>query len=61
MTIAGAIFCLSFARLPYFQTMGVPTAVAMVVAVAGAGGVAWRCERGGRSHRGRHGRGHGQG
>jgi RND superfamily putative drug exporter len=33
-TIAGAIFCLSFARLPYFQTMGVPTAVAMVVAVA---------------------------
>ncbi|MFV8244724.1 RND family transporter [Mycolicibacterium peregrinum] len=34
LTIAGAIFCLSFARLPYFQTMGVPTAVAMVVAVA---------------------------
>ncbi|OBB23894.1 hypothetical protein A5792_31450 [Mycolicibacterium peregrinum] len=34
MTIAGAIFCLTFARLPYFHTMGVPTAVAMVVAVA---------------------------
>ncbi|OBB21518.1 hypothetical protein A5761_30305 [Mycolicibacterium setense] len=34
LTIAGAIFCLSFARLPYFQTMGVPTAVAMIVAVA---------------------------
>jgi putative drug exporter of the RND superfamily len=34
LTIAGAIFCLSFARLPYFQTMGAPTAVAMVVAVA---------------------------
>ncbi|WP_448334224.1 MMPL family transporter, partial [Streptomyces sp. DSM 41534] len=34
LTIAGAIFCLSFARLPYFQTMGIPTAVAMVVAVA---------------------------
>jgi RND superfamily putative drug exporter len=34
LTIAGAIFCLSFARLPYFQTLGVPTAVAMVVAVA---------------------------
>jgi RND superfamily putative drug exporter len=33
LTIAGAIFCLSFARLPYFQTMGVPTAVAMVAAV----------------------------
>jgi RND superfamily putative drug exporter len=34
LTIAGAIFCLSFARLPYFQTLGAPTAVAMVVAVA---------------------------
>ncbi|MDV3129285.1 RND family transporter [Mycobacterium sp. 21AC1] len=33
LTIAGAIFCLSFARLPYFHTMGIPTAVAMVVAV----------------------------
>ncbi|UNB55907.1 RND family transporter [Mycolicibacterium sp. YH-1] len=34
LTIAGAIYCLSFARLPYFQTLGAPTAVAMVVAVA---------------------------
>ena len=34
LTIAGAIFCLSFARLPYFQTLGIPTAVAMVAAVA---------------------------
>jgi putative drug exporter of the RND superfamily len=34
LTIAGAIFCLSFARLPYFQTLGAPTAVAMVAAVA---------------------------
>ncbi|MBU9763111.1 RND family transporter [Mycobacterium sp. TNTM28] len=33
LTIAGAIFCLSFARLPYFHTMGIPTAVAMVAAV----------------------------
>ncbi|GAT11603.1 transmembrane transport protein MmpL [Mycolicibacterium novocastrense] len=33
MTIAGAIFCLSFTRLPYFQTMGIPTAVGMVIAV----------------------------
>ena len=24
LTIAGAIFCLSFTRLPYFQTMGIP-------------------------------------
>ncbi|MEU9805908.1 RND family transporter [Mycobacterium sp. NPDC050853] len=34
LTIAGAIFCLSFTRLPYFQTMGIPAAVGMVVAVA---------------------------
>lgn len=34
LTIAGAISCLSFARLPYFQTLGIPTAVAMVAAVA---------------------------
>ncbi|WP_191986225.1 RND family transporter [Mycobacteroides salmoniphilum] len=34
LTIAGAIFCLSFTRLPYFQTMGVPAAVGMAVAVA---------------------------
>ncbi|MCV7223074.1 MMPL/RND family transporter [Mycolicibacterium elephantis] len=34
LTIAGAIFCLNFTRLPYFQTMGIPSAVGMVVAVA---------------------------
>ncbi|PQM45851.1 Siderophore exporter MmpL4 [Mycobacterium talmoniae] len=34
LTIAGAIFCLSFARMPYFQTIGVPCAVGMLVAVA---------------------------
>ncbi len=34
LTIAGAIFCLSFTRLPYFQTMGIPCAVGMLVAVA---------------------------
>ena len=34
LTIAGAVFCLSFARLPYFQSMGVPCAVGMLVAVA---------------------------
>ena len=33
LTIAGATFCLSFTRLPYFQTLGVPLAVGMVVAV----------------------------
>lgn len=34
LTIAGAIFCLGFTRMPYFQTMGIPCAVGMVVAVA---------------------------
>jgi len=34
LTIAGAIFCLSFTRLPYFQPLGVPGAVGMLVAVA---------------------------
>jgi RND superfamily putative drug exporter len=34
MTIAGATFCLSFTRLPYFQTLGIPLAVGMTVAVA---------------------------
>ncbi len=34
LTIAGALFCLSFTRMPYFQTMGVPCAIGMFVAVA---------------------------
>jgi putative drug exporter of the RND superfamily len=34
LTIAGAILCLSFTRLPYFQTMGISCAVGMAVAVA---------------------------
>jgi RND superfamily putative drug exporter len=34
LTIAGALFCLSFTRMPYFQTMGIPCAVGMLVAVA---------------------------
>ena len=33
MTIAGATFCLSFTRLPYFQSLGIPLAAGMVVAV----------------------------
>ncbi len=33
LTIAGAVFCLSFTRLPYFQPLGVPCAIGMVVAV----------------------------
>ena len=34
ITIAGALFCLSFTRMPYFQTLGVPCAAGMLVAVA---------------------------
>ncbi|MGV9797060.1 MMPL/RND family transporter [Mycobacterium sp. NPDC003449] len=36
LTIAGATFCLSFARLPYFSTMGAPVAIGMIVVVASA-------------------------
>ncbi len=36
LTIAGATFCLHFTRLPYFQTLGIPLAVGMVVAVGAA-------------------------
>lgn len=36
MTIAGATFCLSLTRLPYFSTLGVPLAIGMVVAVVSA-------------------------
>jgi len=33
LTIAGAVFCLSFTRLPYFQPLGIPCAVGIAVAV----------------------------
>jgi len=36
LTIAGAVFCLTFARQPYFQSMGVPAAVGMLVSVFSA-------------------------
>ncbi|HXB85788.1 MMPL family transporter [Mycobacterium sp.] len=36
MTIAGATFCLHFTNLPYFQTLGIPLAIGMVVVVAAA-------------------------
>lgn len=36
LTIAGATFCLHFTRLPYFQTLGIPLAIGMLVAVATA-------------------------
>src|ERR1700742_2172634 len=34
LTIAGATNCLSFARLPWFNTMGAPVAIGMLVVVA---------------------------
>ncbi|PND54890.1 MMPL family RND transporter [Mycobacterium sp. ENV421] len=34
LTVAGATLCLSFTRLPFFQALGVPCAVAVMVAVA---------------------------
>ncbi|MGE2727105.1 RND family transporter [Mycolicibacterium pulveris] len=36
LTIAGATFCLSFTRLPYFQSLGVPLAIGMVTCVLAA-------------------------
>jgi putative drug exporter of the RND superfamily len=33
LTIAGAVLCLSFTRLPYFQPLGIPNAVGIAVAV----------------------------
>ena len=36
LTIAGAVFCLHFTRLPYFQTLGVPAAIGVLVALVAA-------------------------
>jgi len=36
MTIAGAALCLHFTRLPYFNTMGFPLSIGMVIVVAAA-------------------------
>jgi RND superfamily putative drug exporter len=36
LTIAGATFCLHFTRLPYFQSLGIPLAIGMLVAVVAA-------------------------
>ncbi|MBI3214828.1 MAG: MMPL family transporter [Mycobacterium sp.] len=36
LTIAGATFCLHFTNLPYFQSLGVPLAVGMVIVVFAA-------------------------
>ena len=36
LTIAGAVFCLTFTRLPYFQSLGIPAATGVLVAVVAA-------------------------
>ncbi len=36
LTIAGATFCLHFTRLPYFQSLGIPLAIGMLIAVVAA-------------------------
>lgn len=36
LTIAGAVFCLTFTRLPYFQTLGIPAGIGVLVAVVAA-------------------------
>ena len=34
LTIAGAVYCLSFTRTPYFQTLGIPSAIGVLVSLA---------------------------
>ncbi|MBY0286310.1 MAG: MMPL family transporter [Mycobacteriaceae bacterium] len=36
LTVAGAVLCLSFTRLPYFQSLGVPAAIGMFVTLVAA-------------------------
>ena len=36
LTIAGATFCLHFTNLPYFQSLGVPLAIGMIICVVAA-------------------------
>jgi RND superfamily putative drug exporter len=36
LTIAGAVYCLSFTRLPYFQSLGGPAAIGILVALVAA-------------------------
>ncbi|MDX1872041.1 MMPL family transporter [Mycolicibacterium sp. 120266] len=36
LTIAGAVACMAFTRLPYFQTLGIPAALGVVVTLAAA-------------------------
>ncbi|WP_326548647.1 MMPL family transporter [Mycolicibacterium sp. ND9-15] len=36
LTIAGAVACLAFTRLPYFQTLGIPAAIGVLVTLSAA-------------------------
>ncbi|SEA20258.1 MULTISPECIES: MMPL family transporter [unclassified Mycobacterium] len=36
LTIAGAVFCLTFTRLPYFESLGIPAGTGVLVAVVAA-------------------------
>jgi RND superfamily putative drug exporter len=36
LTVAGALFCLAFTRLPYFQSLGIPAAAGVLVSLAAA-------------------------
>jgi RND superfamily putative drug exporter len=36
LTVAGAVFCLTFTRLPYFQSLGIPAAIGILVALFAA-------------------------
>ncbi|MCV7005338.1 RND family transporter [Mycobacterium gordonae] len=36
LTVAGAVACLSFTRLPYFQSLGIPAAMGILVALVAA-------------------------
>ena len=36
LTVAGAVACLSFTRLPYFQSLGIPAAIGILVALLAA-------------------------
>jgi putative drug exporter of the RND superfamily len=33
LTVAGAVFCLAFTRMPYFQTLGIPAGLGILVAL----------------------------
>jgi RND superfamily putative drug exporter len=36
LTVAGAVFCLTFTRLPYFQSLGIPAAAGILVSLLAA-------------------------